>query len=153
METAPARQAFTPYVRKVHFYETDQMGIVHHSNFIRWMEEARVDFMEQLGYGYDRATREGIDFVLMGISCDYKSMVRFADTVRIETDITDFGPVKLTVRYRMFDQPTGELRATGESRHCCYDSRRKRPAGLNRVLPELYDLMQAYYQDFLNQEE
>ena len=43
-----------PYIHKVQYYETDKMGITHHSNYIRWMEEARVDFMEQIGWGYDK---------------------------------------------------------------------------------------------------
>ena len=41
-----------PYEHKVQYYETDGMGIVHHSNYIRWFEEARVDLLEQLGFGY-----------------------------------------------------------------------------------------------------
>ena len=40
------------YDHKVQYYETDGMGIVHHSNYIRWFEEARVDLLEQLGFGY-----------------------------------------------------------------------------------------------------
>ena len=43
-----------PCEHKVQYYETDGMGIVHHSNYIRWFEEARVDLLEQLGFGYDR---------------------------------------------------------------------------------------------------
>lgn len=42
-----------PYQHKVQYYETDQMGIVHHSNYIRWFEEARTDYMEKMGMGYD----------------------------------------------------------------------------------------------------
>ena len=42
------------YVRKVQYYETDRMGIVHHSNYIRWMEEARTDVLEQIGLPYDK---------------------------------------------------------------------------------------------------
>ena len=38
-----------PYSRRVYYYETDKMGIVHHSNYIRWFEEARVDLIEQAG--------------------------------------------------------------------------------------------------------
>ena len=38
-----------PYVHKVQYYETDKMGIVHHSNYIRWMEEARIDFLDSVG--------------------------------------------------------------------------------------------------------
>ena len=43
-----------PYEHKAHYYETDKMGIVHHSNHIRWMEEARMDLLEQLGYSFQR---------------------------------------------------------------------------------------------------
>lgn len=47
------------YVRKVQYYETDRMGIVHHSNYIRWMEEARTDVLEQIGLPYDKIERAG----------------------------------------------------------------------------------------------
>ena len=49
-----------PYHHTVQYYETDRMGITHHSNYIRWMEEARVDFLRQLGWGYDRLEAEEI---------------------------------------------------------------------------------------------
>ena len=40
------------YEHKTQYYETDQMGIIHHSNYIRWFEEARVDFMDRCGFSY-----------------------------------------------------------------------------------------------------
>lgn len=48
------------YIRKVHYHETDKMGVTHHANYIKWMEEARVDFLNQIGYGYARLERDGI---------------------------------------------------------------------------------------------
>ena len=48
------------YIRKVKYYETDKMGITHHSNYIRWMEEARMDFIKSLGYGMKRLESEGV---------------------------------------------------------------------------------------------
>ncbi|MDO4174604.1 MAG: acyl-CoA thioesterase, partial [Eubacteriales bacterium] len=39
------------YNHRIQYYETDGMRIVHHSNYIRWMEEARIAFMEEAGYG------------------------------------------------------------------------------------------------------
>lgn len=135
----------TPYIRKAQYYETDQMAIIHHSNYVRWMEEARVDFMEQIGYGYDKATESGMDFVLTGISCEYKSMVRFGESVSIKATITALNPVLLTVSYEMNDVKTGQLRFLGESRHCCFNSRKQRPAILTKLLPELYDLLLEYY--------
>ncbi|MGN6715255.1 acyl-CoA thioesterase [Anaerocolumna jejuensis] len=133
-----------PYVRKAQYYETDQMGIIHHANYIHWMEEARVDFMEQVGFGYDRAIKEGIDFALLGLSCEYKSMVSFGDTVNIEVSISALTVTKMTVHYQITDAITGKLRTTGESIHCYFDSNRKRPVSLKKVLPELYDLFASY---------
>ena len=49
-----------PYERNAKYYETDQMGIIHHSNYIRWFEEARVDAMEQAGIPYDKMEEMGI---------------------------------------------------------------------------------------------
>lgn len=129
-----------PYVRKAHYYETDQMGIIHHANYIHWMEEARVDFMEQIGFGYDRAVDAGINFALLGVSCEYKSMVRFGDIVNIQVSVSFLSATKMTVQYQMTDAASGKLRATGESRHCYYDSTKKRPVSLKKTLPELYDL-------------
>ena len=49
-----------PYLRRVHYYETDQMAIVHHSNYIRWFEEARLDFLNQIGLNYRAMEEQGI---------------------------------------------------------------------------------------------
>jgi len=48
------------YRHTVQYYETDKMGITHHSNYIRWMEEARVDFMSQIGWDYAKLEKEGV---------------------------------------------------------------------------------------------
>ena len=132
-----------PYVRKANYYETDQMGIIHHSNYIRWFEEARVDFMEQIDFGYDKAVEHGIDFAVLGVSCDYKSMVRFGDSVQIRAELSEVGPSRMAVRYTVTDAATGELRTTGESRHCYFDGKKQRPVALKKVLPELYALFQS----------
>lgn len=131
-----------PYLRKVQFYETDAMGIVHHANYVRWMEECRVHFMDEIGYSYAKCSVEGgIDIALTDIKCEYKGMVRFGDTVRMEMDIIHISLAKLRVRYRMYDAATGQLRFEGESGHFFYNNRKGQVTGLKRVLPELYELL------------
>lgn len=130
-----------PYIRKANYYETDQMGIIHHSNYIRWFEEARIDFMEKIGFGYGKAVNAGIDFAVLSVTCDYKSMVRFGDTVKIYTNITYMTEMKLTIAYKVIDAKSGELRAIGETRHCPYHNERERPVSLKKALPELYEMM------------
>lgn len=133
----------TPYRRKANYYETDQMGIIHHSNYIRWFEEARVDFMEKLDYGYQQAVESGIDFALTGLSCDYKSMVRFGDTVDISCFVEEITHSRMTIRYEIKDADTGELRTTGATRHFYFDNVKKRPVSLKKNMPELYALLES----------
>ena len=72
------------YIRKINYYETDKMGITHHSNYIRFMEEARISFLEQIGCGYEKWERDGIVSPVIGIECDYKRPTTFGDEIRIE---------------------------------------------------------------------
>ena len=66
------------YIRKVQYYETDMMGVTHHANYIHWMEEAKVDFMDQLGFPYTRMEAEGVSSPVIAVSCEYKSPARSA---------------------------------------------------------------------------
>ena len=52
------------YKHEVKYYECDRMGITHHSNYVRFMEEARVDYLDRLGYGFDKVygTKGGSNF-------------------------------------------------------------------------------------------
>ena len=96
-----------PYDHKVQYYETDGMGIVHHSNYIRWFEEARVDLLEQLGFGYDRIEEAGYSGPVLEVSCQYKTMSKFGETVRIEASITQYNGVRMTLHYDVYDKATG----------------------------------------------
>lgn len=106
------------YQHKVQYYETDQMGVVHHSNYIRWFEEARVDYLEKIGANYDQLEHKGIISPVTSVSCDYKSMTRFGETVEILTYLAEFNGIKFILKYKVLDSNTKELRATGESQHC-----------------------------------
>jgi len=132
-----------PLIRRANYYETDQMGIIHHSNYIRWFEEARVEFMEQADFGYVKAAKAGIDFALVSLSCEYRSMVRFGDTVHITARITELRNARMTVEYEVRDLVTDELRTTGWTKHCFLDAKLGRPVALKKVLPELYAVFEG----------
>jgi len=132
-----------PYIKKAHFYETDQMGIIHHSNYIRWFEEARADFMEQIGHGYKKIAEKGIDFPILDVSCEYKSMVRFGDCVQINMSISELKNSRMTVNYVITDADTGELRTTGKTQHCFYNNIKMKPVSLKKELPEVYEVFDS----------
>lgn len=82
------------YLHRVQYYETDGMRIVHHANYIHWMEEARIAYMEEAGYGYDRMEADGIAIPVLGIDCQYKSMMRFGQICRVLVRVTKLTPVR-----------------------------------------------------------
>ncbi|MCL2010957.1 MAG: acyl-CoA thioesterase [Synergistaceae bacterium] len=129
-----------PYVRKAQFYETDQMGVIHHSNYIRWFEEARVDFMRQIGFPYERVESMGITFAVLGLSCEYRASVLFGDTVRVQVEMKACSHSRMTIGYDVADEATGEPRTTGETHHFFFKKKNARPVSLKRAIPELYDI-------------
>ncbi|MCL2433802.1 MAG: acyl-CoA thioesterase [Clostridia bacterium] len=118
------------------------MGIVHHSNYIRWFEEARVDYLERIGFSYEKAVESCIDFAVLSVSCEYKSMTRFGETVKILLCVPSLSAAQIILAYQVIDTKTGTLRAAGESRHCFFHSQKKRLVSLKKELPELYKLLQ-----------
>ncbi len=127
---------FRVYEHKTQYYETDQMGIIHHSNYIRWFEEARCDMMEQMGLGYKLMEDCGIISPVLSMHCEYKSMTRFGETVEIRCILKEYNGIKMTVEYSITDKETGELRCVGESRHC-FLSREGRPVSLKKPYLEM----------------
>lgn len=119
------------YRHKTQYYETDTMKIVHHSNYIRWMEEARVDMLEQMGIGYDVMENSGILSPVLSVYCEYKSMTRFPETVVISVRLVRYTGVKFELSYEIRDEKTGTLRALGKSAHCFIDGSGK-PVSLRR---------------------
>lgn len=135
-----------PYEHHAKYYETDQMGIIHHSNYIRWMEEARMDLMEQIGLSYKGMEEMEIISPVLSVSCQYKSMARFDDTVVIDIKIAEYNGIKMKVEYTMTDKKTGELRAVAASEHC-FLNRSGKPISLKRSYPELDTKFFEYYGD------
>lgn len=130
------------YIRKVNYYETDKMGITHHSNYIRWMEEARIDFLEQIGCGYAKLEKEGIISPVIGLECQYKHPTTFGDEVRIHVDIAEFKRIELIIAYTMTNNKTGELVLTGKTHHC-FTNAKGRPIPLKRQFPELDGILRS----------
>ena len=136
------------YVHQAQYYETDQMGIIHHSNYIRWMEEARMDLMEQIGlymdemdFPYKKVEAVGIISPVLFVNCEYKSMTHFGDRVAIEVKLASFKGVKYEIAYTMRDLESREVRAVAISGHC-FLKKDGRPANIKKELPLLYETMQ-----------
>ncbi len=106
-----------PYTHRVQYYETDMMGLTHHSNYIRWMEEARIDFMEQLGFPYAEMEARNVVSPVKAVACDYIKSCTFGDEVEITVLPASFNGVVLSIRYDMRNKRTGEQVCSARSEH------------------------------------
>ena len=109
------------YIHKVNYYETDKMGITHHSNYIRFMEEARMNFLAEIGYPMNRLEAEGITSPVVSVNCEYKHPTTYSDEIEIEVTLTQYTGVKLSLDYIMKNLQTGDLIAKASSSHCMID--------------------------------
>ena len=125
----------TQYIHRVQYYETDRMGITHHSNYIRWMEEARIDFLDKIGWGYDRLEELGIISPVVSVQGDFKNTTTFRDEIVVTVRAKEFKGVRLVVGYTMERKADGVTVFTGTSCHCFQD-RDGKLLRLNKVLPE-----------------
>lgn len=124
------------YIHTVQYYETDKMGITHHSNYIRWMEEARVDFLNQIGWAFDKLETLGIVSPVLNVTCDYKISTVFAEKIAISVSVKEFKGVKLFLSYIMTNAE-GKTVCTGTTSHAFLDSN-GRPVRLKQVYPDFY---------------
>ena len=105
------------YKHTVKYYETDRMGFTHHSNYIRWMEEARIDFMDRIGWNYQRFEDEGLISPVTAVECKYRKTTTFPDTVTIGVSVEEFRSIKLRIKYVM-SKENGDIVCEGASEHC-----------------------------------
>lgn len=127
------------YLRKAHYHETDQMGLIHHSNYVKWMEEARIAFMDELGLSYRSLEESGIASPVTDINVEYKKTVRFDDEIEIKVSVGKYTGVKLEVKYYMYNVTSGELAAEAISSHCFIKD--GRIISLKRDKPELDEMI------------
>lgn len=131
------------YIRKVNYHETDKMGITHHSNYIKWMEEARIHFLDQIGFGYAKLESDGIISPVIAVECQYKQPTTFDDEVCIAVSVEEFKGVRLTIRYVMTNNKTGDIVLTGTTKHCFVDGN-GRPIILKKQFPEFDRALKAH---------
>lgn len=124
------------YIHKVHYYETDKMGITHHSNYIRFMEEARMNYLSETGLSMSRLEAEGIASPVVSLTCDYKYPSTYDDEIEIEVKLTQYTGVKISLSYVMRNIRTGNVVAEATSDHCFIDTA-GRPVAIKKAIPDL----------------
>ena len=124
------------YKRKVNYHETDKMGITHHSNYIKWMEEARIYYFSTLGLSYAELEKNGVGSPVVNVNCKYILPTTFDDEIDISVKFTRYNGVVLNVEYTMVNAKTGKTVCTATSESCFVDKQGKL-VSIKNVMPEI----------------
>ena len=120
----------------VRYYETDQMGIVHHSNYIRYFECGRSDMMAKYGLPIEKIEEEGVMLPVVSVECRYKRSAVMGNILRIVSRIDRVPLAKLVVKSEVYNGK-GELLVEGSVTLGFIDSKTRHPVRCPEKLAEI----------------
>ena len=122
---------------KVYYADTDAMGVVYHTNYIRWFEIGRTQGLRELGFPYSEIEKIPVWMPLASAHCEYKRPARYEDVLEIISCVAEVGHASLMMSYEIINKKTGELLVTGYTRHGITDEKLK-PLAFKKACPEVY---------------
>jgi acyl-CoA thioester hydrolase len=124
---------------KVRYVESDQMGVVHHSNYPIYFEEARVHWLEEFDLAYHQLEKDGLMLPIYDLQLKHHAPAYFGDTLSVEVNLSDLRPIKLKFDYRIFNQ-NQKLITTGSTVLVFMSAGSRKPV---RCPKELYQKLQT----------
>ena len=122
----------------VRYYETDKMGVVHHSNYIRYFECARNNMLSENGYPIEKCEEDGIMIPVVSVECHYRHPAKMGDTLKVVAMIEKVPLAKLYVKQAVYNQD-GTLCADGCAVLGFLSKETGRPAGCPEKLRKLFE--------------
>lgn len=122
------------------YSETDQMGIIHHSNYAVWFEAGRTDFFKKVGFSYKEIEGRGILLPLYEMNCKFKSPARYEDEITIKTSLKEITKVRVIFSYKVINDLDGKLLSLGETMHG-WTNRDLKLINAEKTIPEVYHLL------------
>lgn len=127
---------------KVRYAETDQMGVVHHSNYYVYFEAAREDFIQGAGITYKSIEDGGVMMPLVETQCKYYEAAKYADNLTIEASANELTPVKVIIEYKVTRKADNALIAKGKTVQAFVDKKSFRIINLKKAYPSVWEKMQ-----------
>ena len=121
---------------RIKYSDTDQMGIVHHSNYLKYFENARIAWLRHLGVSYKKIEQDGILMPVVSSSLQFIVPLYFDDEITIEIILTDVPKATLSFKYKIKNQ-INQLVCRGETKLAFLNSKTMKPV---RVPKNIYDL-------------
>lgn len=130
------------FKRRINYYETDKMKVVHHSNYIRFLEESRIDFLRQIELDYDKMEQEGVIIPVLSVECDFQVPVKFGDVICIVPKLERFTGVKFEMSYCIYSEDFSVLHNVARTTHCFVNDDFK-PVRIKKEFPHIYETLKG----------
>ena len=127
------------YLREINYYETDRMGIVHHSNYIRFLEEARCRWIKQIGVSMESLEDSGFTIPTLEVYCKYVNPVTSGDVISITPFISEYNGVRMTVSYKVINAQTQKEVIKAWTKHC-FTNNSLRPINMKKADPNIHKI-------------
>ena len=127
---------------RVPFADTDGMGIVYHTNYIKYFEVGRTEYLREIGYPYSKLEAEGIWLPVSSVCCEYKSPARYDDLLLVSTWVKELKNATIIMAYEISRKGTDKIIAKGETKHPITNDKLK-PVRLKDASPNAYKLVIA----------
>lgn len=122
----------------VRYYETDQMGIVHHSNYVRYFECGRTAMLKEVGLPIEKIEEAGVMLPVVSVECRYRTPAKLGDTLRIVTAVDEVPRAKLVIRNEVYNQQ-GHLVCQGNVILGFIDASTRRPVRCPEMLVKIFE--------------
>ena len=134
------------YIREINYYETDKMGIVHHSNYIRFLEEARCRWMKELGLPMEKLEEIGYTIPTLEVNCKYLYPVTSGDIISIRPYISEYNGVRMTISYEVINTNTNNEVIKAITKHC-FTNKELKPVNMKKSNLEIHKILEKVYGD------
>ncbi|MFQ6014311.1 MAG: acyl-CoA thioesterase [Anaerolineae bacterium] len=123
---------------RVRYSETDAMGVVYHTNFIIWFEVGRGEYMRQKGGSYHESFEaKGFFLPVTEVKARFLAPARYGDLVTVRTSVAELRSRSMTFAYEVLMKETGQVLATGHTKHICVDGEGQ----ITRIPQEVRELL------------
>ena len=134
-----------PYTSQTHitvrYSETDMMGIVHHSRYYPWFEQARTDFIKTTGITYSEMEKMGLMLPLTETNCKYLYGLTYEDEIIVTCTIERLTVARVDFVYEVFRLPEMKKMSEGRTKHGFIDNE-FRPVNLKKNYPQLWEKLE-----------
>lgn len=123
---------------RVYYYDTDKMGVVYHSNYLKWMEIARTEYFRDMLITYNDIEKEGFVLAIKKVDIEYINSAKYDDIIEIFVEIKKINNIKIEFYYEMYDDKN-ILKAKGTTVNVFVDNK----GNLKRISQEMLKLLKA----------